>query len=416
MRANTTEKSPLPLPKSSMRGLYLHVPFCFHKCHYCDFYSIAEPRTDVNSRSPDTQATFCHALLEELKFQASCFQLSPESIFVGGGTPTLLHPDLWLQIFESFSRLNLLEQMKEFTVEANPETVTPKLMATLVDGGVNRISIGAQSFNPILLKTLERWHEPQSVCRAVDIIRHAGIQNINLDLIFAIPGQTLQLLVDDITSALALKPNHISCYGLTYEPNTPMTQRLRTGQFQPIDEQLERDMYALVLETLAAAGYEHYEISNWSRLTKSQTQNRLTSTAAPGAISPSSRRCRHNLIYWTNQNWLGLGPSAASHVEGHRWKNEPHLGRYIAGSPQPPTVNHETLSADRRIGEQLMLFLRLRDGAPHDWLNDNLAHNDIRWKTIDQMKVLGMLESTITHLRLTERGVFVADSIIENLL
>lgn len=411
-----TEKTTSSLSQSSIKGLYLHVPFCFHKCHYCDFYSLVDPGRDINSKSPDLHATFCHALLEELKFYADRYQLCPESIFIGGGTPTLLHPDLWLQIFESFSRLNLLDKIKEFTVEANPETVTPKLMATLVDGSVNRISIGAQSFNPILLNTLERWHEPQSVCRAVDIIRHAGIQNINLDLIFAIPGQTLELLVDDITSALALKPDHISCYALTYEPNTPMTHRLRTGQFQPIDEQLECDMYALVLETLKAAGYEHYEISNWSRLAKSQTQNRLMSTAATGVTSPSFRRCRHNLIYWTNQNWLGLGPSAASHVEGHRWKNEPHLGRYIAGSPQPPTVNHETLSADRRIGEQLMLSLRLRDGVPRDWLNDNLAYNDTRWKTIDQMKVLGMLESTTTHLRLTERGVFVSDSIIENLL
>lgn len=377
-------------PREPVAGLYLHTPFCFHKCHYCDFYSIVDP-TDP---AQDRQTQFVDALIAELTQAASVTPLRPRTIFVGGGTPTLLREPLWERLLSTLRELGVLQDVREFTVEANPETVSPSLLRLLADGGVNRLSIGAQSFDPTLLKMLERWHEPASVGRAVAMARDAGIGEVNLDLIFAIPGQTRALLDTDLNAALALEPTHLSCYSLIFEPNTAMTQRLRMGQIAPAEEDLERAMYAQVIERLDAAGFAHYEISNWARTTP----------------------CAHNLVYWHNENWLGCGPSAASHIEGHRWKNVPHLGKYIDGTPLPPTMDHERLDADRHIGEALMLALRLREGAPLTWLAQHLPPQDSRHTVINELIGLGFLERTDTHLRLTHQALFVADSVIAKLL
>ncbi|MEE9211846.1 MAG: radical SAM protein, partial [Phycisphaeraceae bacterium] len=166
------------------QGLYLHVPFCFHKCHYCDFYSIVDsPASARDHPRRDRQAAFTQALQAELEFHANRAPLSPTTVFVGGGTPTLLRPDLWQLLLKHMQKLGVLERVREFTVEANPETITPQLVTILAAGGVNRVSIGAQSFNTGLLKTLERWHNPDHVEQAVHIIRQGGIDNVNLDLI-----------------------------------------------------------------------------------------------------------------------------------------------------------------------------------------------------------------------------------------
>ena len=374
----------------AIESLYLHVPFCFHKCHHCDFYSIVE-----SPEGGDRQQDFVQRLIAELTWRAGQYELRPTTVFIGGGTPTLLRADLWRQLFAAFQRLGILERTEEFTVEANPETVTAELAEVLVSGGVNRTSIGAQSFHPALLKTLERWHEPASVAAAVKTLRSTGIANINLDLIFAIPGQTLDGLDADLDAALALRPDHLSCYGLTYEPGTAMTRRLRMGQIVPVTEEVEAAMYEHVMDRFEAAGFEHYEISNWAR---------------PG------RRCRHNLAYWHNRNWLGIGPSAASHISGHRWKNQPHLGQYLSAPVEPPIVDDETLPPERRVGEHLMLGLRLREGLPQTDLQVLLPAGDPRWQTLGEFVSLGLLEYTATHLRLTRRGVLVADAVLAKLL
>ena len=302
--------------------------------------------------------------------------------------------------------LGVLDHVGEFTVEANPETVSPDLMRRLVAGGVNRVSIGAQSFNPALLKTLERWHDPASVARAVATVRDAGIDNVNLDLIFAIPDQTPTMLDADLDRLLELEPDHVSCYSLIFEPDTALTTKLAREKSRALDEDLERAMYERVIDRLAAAGFEHYEVSNWAR-GKLETRNSKLEWG---------NRCAHNLAYWTNRNWLGLGPAAASHVNGRRWKNQPHLLRYISESPRPPTMDHEQLDADASRGEQLMLRLRLLEGAPLNWLNALLPPDDPRRATIEELTDIGMLERTATHLRLTRRGLFVADTVLGKLL
>ncbi len=402
----------------TVHGLYLHVPFCFHKCHYCDFYSLVEPES-----KPDRQSAFTDALVAELRAQVKRYGPRPQTIFVGGGTPTMLRAELWQKLLSAMRQAGVLDGVEEFTVEANPETVTPELMGILADGGVNRLSMGAQSFNPDLLKTLERWHDPDTVPKAMAMARDAGITNLNLDLIFAIPGQTSESLDQDLDTALALKPAHLSCYSLIFEPNTPLTQKMKLGRISPVGEEVERDMYDQVMRHLDAAGFEHYEVSNWARkITEGCDQQ----SDIHASVSSSDTRhpvpdarpnlCAHNMVYWTNKNWLGLGPSAASHLEGKRWKNEPHLARYIAGSPDPPTTDHEQLPPRRRIGEQIMLGLRLRRGLDLNWVSQHLPPDDPRHVTIEEMIDIDMLERTETHLRLTRRGLFLADSVIAKLL
>lgn len=405
-----------PATPPAVHGLYLHVPFCFHKCHYCDFYSLVEP-----AGKPDRQEDFTDALIAELEHQTAVYQPRPQTLFVGGGTPTLLRTELWLRLLEAMRRAGVMADIAEFTVEANPETVTPELVAVLAAGGVNRVSMGAQSFSPEQLKTLERWHDPDTVPTAMAIVRDAGIRNINLDLIFAIPGQTLDGLDRDLDAALALGPTHLSCYSLIFEPHTPLTRKMKLGRISPVGEELERAMYERVIDRLDAAGFEHYEISNWAKRCEmfddqcsiDKSFDRMDTL---NIEHRTSNICIHNLTYWHNRNWLGIGPSAASHIDGRRWKNEAHLARYLAGSPTPPTVDHEDLPERQRIGEQIMLGLRLRQGLALDWVSEHIPPIDPRHTTIDELIQIGMLERTNTNLRLTHQGLFLADSVIAELL
>lgn len=372
---------------TSFDSLYVHIPFCFHKCHYCDFYSLAEPSEPDKDRQP----IFAAVLTKELQNWTKNTFLKPKTIFVGGGTPTLLRPKLWQSLLTSLHEQVNFSELVEFTVEANPETITAELLDVLVAGGVNRISIGGQSFDPSLLKVLERWHDPANVPRAAQLARTAGIRNVNVDLIFAIPGQNMAQLENDIQSALSIEPEHISYYGLTYEPNTAMTQRLKQNQFMPIDEQLETDMFLHLMDRLTAAGYEQYEISNWAK---------------PGY------RCEHNLIYWRNGNWLGVGPSAASHADGRRWKNLANIGRYLEGDGAPPVADMEVLNDDQRLGEYLMLGLRLKEGVDCSVIpSDNSRH-----AVIQDLVRQNLLEYVGQNIRLTSQGLLLADAVIEQLL
>jgi oxygen-independent coproporphyrinogen-3 oxidase len=396
-------------------GLYLHLPFCFHKCHYCDFFSVVEPEGQA---APKQQA-FADALIAELEQRAGEMSIRPSTLFAGGGTPTYLRQPLWERLLDTMHRLGILspDREQEFTVEANPETVTPELMQALVAGGVNRVSIGAQTFDRDSLKALERWHDPESVPKTVEICRKVGLTNFSLDLIFAIPGQTLAMLDRDLDALLALRPAHLSTYGLTYEPNTPLTAKLRVGQVSRVDEHLERDMYELIITKLEAAGYEHYEVSNWALVGNPPKAHGVDNVDAVGYREHSiDYRCQHNLAYWHNKNWLGVGPSAASHIDGKRWRNAPNLPKYLAASPTPPTQDHEALDASGRFGEQLMLGLRLREGIDAKWFDDHPALRNDQRDTANEWIDLGLLQRTDGRLRLTRKGLFVADSVIAKLL
>ena len=371
------------------QGIYGHVPFCFHKCHYCDFYSLVDRR--------DRQPMFVQRLTEELRLVGPYFKRPLRTIFFGGGTPTLLAAEHWRTVLDAVRDNLSLESGYEFTLEANPETVHAELLAVLVDGGVNRLSLGAQSFQPKQLEALERWHDPANVERSVKLARAAGIWNINLDLIFAIPGQSLNAWLADLDTAVALEPTHFSCYNLTYESNTPMTAKMRSGAIRPVENEVEAQMYEATIERLAEAGFEHYEISNWAR---------------PGY------RCRHNMMYWENENWWPLGPSAAGHIAGTRWRNVPRLDAYLAQGSWPPICDVEQLDADGRVGEELMLRLRLIDGVALDRLDELLAvgqRGPQRMAAIAQHIDGGLLQRTSDRLKLTKRGLLLADLVLADL-
>jgi oxygen-independent coproporphyrinogen-3 oxidase len=384
--ANTLE-SALPGGAIAVRGLYAHVPFCFHKCHYCDFYSLV----DREDRQPAFTARFEHdawVLRERLAAPLA-------TVFVGGGTPTLLAPPLLARTLAAIAVLPR-EPGCEWTVEANPETVTDEVAGILVAAGVNRVSLGAQSFDPRHLATLERHHDPASVARAVGRLRAAGIANLNLDLIFGIPGQTVAEAIDDVERALSLGPDHLSCYGLTYEPATALHARRERGLVTPIDEEVEAEMYEAITARLAAAGFAPYEISNWSR---------------PG------RECRHNLVYWRNEPWWAIGPSGSGFVAGHRFKIVPRLGDWLAAPPgATPIVDHEPPDRARFLAESLLLGLRLVEGIPESLVAEATAERAGREAVFERAVAAGLLVREDGRLRFTAAGRLVADSVLSELV
>lgn len=377
-----------------VRGLYAHVPFCFHKCHYCDFYSFV----DREGRS----GAFLDRFDADVAWTGERIALGSggaiETIFVGGGTPTLLTAEELVRLTQSLRRLPLAHDL-EWTVEANPETVDREKAEVLAGSGVNRISIGAQSFDPKHLATLERWHDPANVVRAAGAARAAGIDNINLDLIFGVPGQTLDEWRDDLRRALDLGPAHLSCYGLTYEPNTAMTKRLERGEFERCDDLLEAEMYDATRETLAAAGFGQYEISNFARV---------------------GRACRHNLVYWRNEQWWAIGPSASGFVAGHRFKVVPRLGDWLAregGDGSPPVVDHEPPDERRHTSEALMLGLRLMEGIDAALERRAVELDPARAAVFARAIAGGLLERTGEgRLRVTHRGAALANEVLAELV
>lgn len=326
-------------------SLYIHIPFCSHKCHYCDFYSIVDRQ--------DRQAQFTDRLVRELIAQAPFARSRAlETIFVGGGTPSLLEPSLWLKLLKAIDDhfdLSLIRSGRgEFSVECNPESVTPELASVLVGGGVTRASLGAQSFNPKHLKSLERLHNPQKVPTAIEMLRSAGITRTSIDLIYAIPQQTLSDWDDDLQAALSLPIEHISAYALTYEPGTAMTARLHRGEFDQAPDETEAQMYHHAIETLRSRGFERYEVSNHAR-----------------TIDNHDTRCAHNLAYWRQHDWLAVGPSASGHYRGQRWKNTPRLDDYLSKDDGgfAPVCDYEPGDERRELMDLLMTTIRLSEGV-----------------------------------------------------
>ncbi len=377
----------------SVRSLYVHVPFCAHKCHYCDFYSLVDQQ--------DRQEAFAKRLIRELHRISPWASAGPlETIFVGGGTPSLLRPALWKRLLDaleaSFDLSRIREGAGEFTVECNPESVTGELMEILRQGGVGRVSMGAQSFEARHLKTLERLHNPENVGRALDEARRAGIERQSIDLIFGVPGQSLEDWIRDLDRAIGLGTEHISCYNLTYEPNTAMTARMKRGEFAPADEDLEVEMYEITRARLASAGLRRYEVSNYAM---------------------AGGEARHNLVYWRQQQWLAAGPSASGHVSGWRWKNVPRLDDYLSGSDDlPEAVDVEAPDESRLLNEVTWTGLRLAEGIERErtFLQAERLHpgaSDRIEQLIDRLRTSGLLQVAGNRWTLTDAGMLQADGI-----
>jgi oxygen-independent coproporphyrinogen-3 oxidase len=377
-----------------VRGLYVHVPFCFHKCHYCDFYSITR-------QTPARMSRFVGLILAEADqwIRDGGPTVRPQTIFFGGGTPSLLPIDSMRELIEGLRRRFDLSEVDEWTVEVNPATASSDYLHMLRASGVDRLSFGAQSFDRSALAVLERHHDPDDVPRSLQLARAAGFERLNFDLIYAIPGQTPAAWRSTLESALRLGTSHLSCYGLTYEPNTPMAVKKRLGLLRATDDETELGMMHHARARLTEAGMPPYEISNYAR---------------PG------EECRHNLLYWTGGSYVGLGPSAASHVEGHRFRNRPHLGEWerAVESGELPVVEHELVAPLRRAGELVMLMLRLARPVGFDDFAARSGHDAraVFAGPLERCARAGLLARDEAGFALTERGIDVADAVAAEFL
>jgi oxygen-independent coproporphyrinogen-3 oxidase len=370
------------------RAAYVHVPFCRHHCGYCDF-AVATGQDDLADR-------YLEALSAELSRLGE--PQAVQSIFLGGGTPTHLDAPRLARLLTVVRHWLPLTLECEFSVEANPGTLDADKVAVLADLGVNRVSLGAQSFQPHLLRILERDHEPGDVPRAVETIKRR-IAQVSLDLIFGVPGQTLADWQADLRQALALEPDHVSTYGLTYEKGTRLWKQRQQGQLHPLDEEQELTLYAFGIDRLEAAGFEHYEISNFAR---------------------PNHRCRHNQVYWANEAYFGFGMGAARYVNGWRELNirdlQTYLKRVLAG--ESATFQSETLEPKERARETLALQLRRGEGIHRSCFHHQTGFelDVLAGPALARHVELGLLADDGTSVRLTRQGKYVADALIRQFL
>ena len=368
------------------RAAYIHVPFCAHRCGYCDFTLIAG--------RDDLVGDYLRALDREIE-QWGPQQTTPlDSLFFGGGTPTHPAPAELRAMFEIVQKQFQTSPATEVSVEANPLDLTDEKIDLLADAGVNRISLGVQSFSPEALIVMERDHTPEAI---VDVMRRLRpvFQNVSLDLIFGIPGQTLEDWAATLRQAIELAPEHISTYGLTFEQGTAFWTRRERGQLMNVDEELERDQYAFAMELLAANGFAQYEISNFAR---------------PGF------QCRHNHVYWNGDEYWAFGPGAARYRNGRRETNLRSvlgwLGRIERG--ESPVADSEELAAEHRARELIYLGLRRNAGLSRQVFLDRTGFDlDILCgDALRHQKELGAIEDDGRTIRLSAAGRFVADRVV----
>lgn len=376
--------------------LYIHIPYCRQKCRYCDFASYAGRES--------TMARYVDALLSEARHMASYTHGTPiETVFIGGGTPSLLPPELLRRLLNGLRQQYLLPRGIEFTSEANPGTLTRELLDVAIEGGVNRISMGMQASQESLLRTLGRIHTFEQVKESVELVRAAGISNISLDLMFGLPGQTVEMWRETLLAALSLEPEHISAYGLIPEEGTPLTRDLDAGRLTRPHEEDDRRMYDDAIQLLAKHGFQQYEISNFAR---------------PG------HACRHNIGYWRQVPYIGLGASAASMLLFDtgcmRTSNPSGIEDYIrmTDTCQWDMREKTSVSKDDMRFETLMLGLRMTQGVSDaDFIKmHGVTLEAYRGKKLRSLEHQGLLVHESGWWRLTRRGMDVQNSILVDLM
>jgi oxygen-independent coproporphyrinogen III oxidase len=410
-----------------VESLYVHVPFCAQKCAYCAFYS--EPS------SGDLINRYVAALSRELELVAD--DLKPKTIFFGGGTPSLLTLPQWEQLLRTLERLNLLGA-DEFTVECNPATVSADKAKLLRDFGVNRLSMGVQSLDASLLERLGRIHTREMAFKSFDLLRRAGFDNLNLDLMFAIPGQTLAVWQATLAEALALGSEHLSTYEVIYEDDTPLFAQLQAGAFE-VDEELSCAMYEELVARAAGAGFQQYEVANFARDGRTERDEHSTSNiqhptsneVEQGDDGPAIQHagtptiphsipafaCRHNVNYWRGGSFYGLGPSATGYVRGVRAKNRSNTRLYCEQLEQGKRAieSREELPPLKRAGETAAFGLRMNTGWAFEEFQ-RVTSFDLRqeWPAeMDQLVDRGWARRDAQRFQLTPRGLRFADAAAE---
>ncbi|HEX7861736.1 MAG TPA: radical SAM family heme chaperone HemW [Verrucomicrobiae bacterium] len=376
-------------------SLYVHVPFCAHKCEYCAFYSHAPG---------DLMQRYVDALLKEARMLPS---FRPRTIFFGGGTPSLLTLKQWEQIGGLFRELGWSAAQQEWSVECNPATVSLEKAQLFRSIGVNRVSMGVQSFDEALLERLGRIHSREQVFKSYDLLRKGGFDNINIDLMFAIPTQTMEVWRATLAEAIAMMTTHLSCYEVIYEQDTPLFAQLQAGEFD-VNEELACEMYDELVRTATAAGFAQYEVANFARDHRNPPpQNEIPSFA-----------CKHNVNYWRGGFFYALGPSAAGYEPkpgalGVRTKNWSNTQMYceVVEKGQRPFESREELSPLARAGEVAAFGLRMNAGWPFDSFRHATGF-DLRteWRgSMEKLAADGLAQIESERFRLTDRGLRLAD-------
>lgn len=386
---NGCKQNRAELPGRPCRALYVHVPFCQAKCRYCDFYSM---RID-----PPAAERYARAVRAELRARSGRLTPPLGSAFLGGGTPTCLGAGRLGELLDLLSPW--IDGRTEVSVEANPGTVDGQVARMLSDRGVTRVNLGVQSFHDKELRTLGRVHTADEARGAAAILREAGIRDLGLDLIYGIPGQTPETWRQSVAEALALRPEHLSCYALSFEPGTPLGRDLRAGRIEEMDEALQEQCYRRAIDAAGQAGLEHYEISNFAR---------------------SGHRCRHHLTYWRNEPYLGIGPAAASYLDGVRRTHAADLDGYLRAleAGRLPPATQERLTGRAAMAETVMLALRLTEGLDRPAFRRRYGPDvlDVFPRSILRHKDLGALVVTPTHVRVAAGALFVSDAILADII
>lgn len=372
-------------------GVYVHIPFCARKCHYCDFHSIVVGEADF----PGLVDSYLVSLRREALYYRKLWANGPlDSLFFGGGTPTLIPPEKLAQLIAFLLAELPFTSDPEVTIEANPQSVTPQGAEFLAGAGVNRVSLGAQAFQNELLTAIGRLHRAEDIGASVRSLRSAGIREINLDLMFGLPGQDLAHWRATLEAALALEPTHLSCYALILEPGTPLASWHEQGLVELPGEDEQADMYQLAREVLQGAGYEHYEISNF---------------CLPG------HRCRHNLLYWHNLPFIGLGSGATGYLGGCRYQNAPDVEGYIRSwaEGKPPYLTWEEVGRDQEMDETMMVGMRLLEGVSEAEFRRRfqVSLREVYGEAVEQLLQQGLAEEKDGRLRVTELGLFLENRV-----
>lgn len=366
-------------------GLYIHIPFCLAKCGYCDFPSYAGLEALFGE--------YTTALVQEMEGVGPA---EVRTVYLGGGTPTVLPPSDLAKILDAARRQFRLEAQAEISIEANPGTLDPKVLRHLRTAGFNRLSLGVQSFDDWELRLLGRIHSARDAIVAVERSRQAGFDNLSLDLLYGLPRQTLATWQRSLDVALDLTPDHLSLYALTVEEGTPLRGAIARGELPLPDPDLAADMYEYAQDLLETAGFVHYELSNWSR--------------------DSAHMCQHNLIYWRNEPYLGLGVGAHSWLEGRRWANTPSPAAYIdqIAAGKGPVSTSEAIPRPLEMSETLMMGLRLLDeGVPLERFHQRfgLPLETQYGGELEELSDLGLIEVHEGTLRLSKRGRLLGNQV-----
>jgi len=369
-------------------SFYVHIPYCIKRCGYCDFNTYTPNELQDGATLEIVSNDYIDAVLKEL--ESAPTDLVP-TIFFGGGTPSLLPAADLGRVISAIRDRNGLTDNCEITLEANPDSVTPEKMREYRDAGFNRISFGMQSAVPHVLATLDRTHNPANVAKAVQMARAAGFSSVSVDLIYGTPGESLQDWRLSVESALALGVDHISAYALIVESGTKLAAQIKRGDISMPDDDVMADMYLLVNQLCNQAGLEWYELSNWSK---------------------AGHECRHNIAYWKNKNWWGLGPGAHSHLDGKRFWNLKHPTTYKKKlfSGESPILNSEILTPQQMHDESIMLAIRMREGIDISTLSPT------QLERIESYRESGHISMVDKHLQLSPQGRLIADGIVRELV